>query len=231
MFNLLAVIPARGGSKGIKRKNVRMLNRKPLVFYTIDVAKNCNFISDVVVSTDDEEISKLSLEFGAQVPFIRPASLATDETPSYDVVKHGLLEMESRKNIRYDAVMMLQPTCPLRTVEDLDNSIRIFQSTRADSVVSVVQLSDKHPFRMKRLVGDRLINYIDQGFEDMRPRQSLPKVYIRNGAIYVSTRRSFLSSESLVGQDCRAYLMPDSRSVNIDSEIDLLLAERLLDSS
>ena len=231
MFNLLAVIPARGGSKGIKRKNVRMLNRKPLVFYTINVAKNCDFISDVVVSTDDEEISKLSLEFGAQVPFIRPASLATDETPSYDVVKHGLLEMESRKNIRYDAVMMLQPTCPLRTVEDLDNSIRIFQSTRADSVVSVVELSDKHPFRMKRLVGDRLINYIDQGFEDMRPRQSLPKVYIRNGAIYVSTRRSFLSSESLVGQDCRAYLMPDSRSVNIDSEIDLLLAERLLDSS
>ena len=231
MFNLLAVIPARGGSKGIKRKNVRMLNRKPLVFYTIDVAKNCNFISDVVVSTDDEEISKLSLEFGAQVPFIRPASLATDETPSYDVVKHGLLEMESRKNIRYDAVMMLQPTCPLRTVEDLDNSIRIFQSTRADSVVSVVQLSDKHPFRMKRLVGDRLINYIDQGFEDMRPRQSLPKVYIRNGAIYVSTRRSFLSSESLVGQDCRAYLMPENRSVNIDSELDMLLAERLLDSS
>jgi len=231
MFNLLAVIPARGGSKGIRRKNIRMLNGKPLVFYTINVANNCDFIGDVVVSTDDEEISSLSIDFGAQVPFIRPSSLATDETPSYDVVKHALLKMESQTNVLYDAVMMLQPTCPLRTVEDIDNSIRIFQSTGADSVVSVVELSDKHPFRMKRLIGDRLINYIDQGFEDMRPRQSLPKVYIRNGAIYVSTRRSFLSSESLVGEDCRAYLMPDSRSVNIDSEVDMLLAEKLLGSS
>jgi len=228
MKNILVVIPARGGSKGIPRKNIINICGRPLIDYTIRSALQVDRISDVVVSTEDEEIAIVSKELGAQVPFIRPEHLATDQAQSAPVVIDALKEMEKIKNKKYDAVLMLQPTSPLRTQSHIDKAIDLFFSQECDSVVSVVSVGGTHPFRMKRLVGNQLINYIDQGFWDMRPRQSLPDVYIRNGAIYLISRDVLVDKQQLIGDKCLGYVMNDSESTNIDTPIDLKIAELLL---
>lgn len=226
---VLAVIPARGGSKGIKAKNIKVVYGKPLIAYTIEAAKNSKLISTYIVSTESEDIKTVSLEYGAQVPFIRPEELATDMAASLPVIQHAVRIMEEKEKCRYDAIIMLQPTCPLRTDEDIDVCINTLFATGADSVISVVDVGAHHPLRMKRIVsGDRLINYIEQGSEDMRPRQVLPPTYIRNGAIYIVKRDVIMEGHSFVGEDCRAYIMSIERSVNIDAPEDLILAEYYL---
>jgi CMP-N-acetylneuraminic acid synthetase len=228
MRNILVVIPARGGSKGIPRKNIVKICDRPLIGYTIRSALQVDRISDVVVSTEDEEIAIISKKMGAQVPFIRPEHLATDQAQSAPVVIDALKKMEEIKNTKYDAVLMLQPTSPLRTLRHINEAIDLFFSQECDSVVSIVSVGGTHPFRMKRLVEDRLINYIDQGFWDMRPRQDLPPVYIRNGAIYLIKRDVLISQGQLIGDKCLGMVMSDEASVNIDSPLDLKLAELLI---
>jgi len=227
-IKVLAIIPARGGSKGVPRKNIREINSVPLIGYTINAALESNCLTDVVVSTDDIEIADISKKFGAQVPFLRPENLASDSAQSEPVVRHALRFMESEKNIKYDAVLMLQPTSPLRSSEHIRDCVELFTLQKCDSVVSVVSVGGEHPFRMKRLIKGRLINYIDQGFWDMRPRQDLPDVYIRNGAVYLIDRDVLMQERQLIGRDCLGYEMGDLESINIDSMLDLKLAEILL---
>ena len=225
----IGIIPARGGSKGIPRKNLAPLLGKPLLAYTIEAAKASQFLTDIVVSTEDQEIGTVSRDWGAQVPFYRPAELATDKALSVPVVLHALREMEQITSKPYDIVVMLQPTSPLRSAHDIDSGIQLLLDTGADSVISVVDVGGHHPFRMKRVVGQNiLINYIDQGFEDMRPRQELPPVYIRSGALYIVRRSILADQQTFVGRDCRAYVMPEHRAINIDTRMDLILAEQLL---
>jgi len=226
---VIGVIPARGGSKGVHRKNLAPLMGKPLVAYTIEAGLRARLLTDLVVSTEDEEIAAVCREWGASVPFSRPAELATDTATSLPVVQHAVREMERNTGQPYDIVAMLQPTTPLRLAEDIDAGIQLLIRTRADSVVSVVEVGGHHPFRMKRIVGDNcLINYIDQGFEDMRPRQELPPVYIRSGALYIARRSLIMEQNTFVGPDCRAYIMEQERSVNIDNPNELYLAECLI---
>ncbi len=227
-MKILAVIPARGGSKSVLRKNIVKVNGKPLISYTINAALMVDCLTDVVVSTDDSEIANISRDLGAQVPFIRPEDLASDEAQSAPVIEHALNFMENEKGIKYDAVLMLQPTSPLRTSIHIKESIDLFLSQECDSVVSVVSVGGNHPFRMKRLVGNQLVNYIDQGFWDMRPRQNLPDVYIRNGAIYLIDRDVIINQHQLIGSKCLGYVMSDTESANIDTPIDLMLAELLI---
>ena len=167
---VLAVIPARGGSKGIPRKNIIPIHGKPLLAYSIEPALKAATLTRVIVSTEDEEIAQVAREWGADVPFMRPSELATDRAKSLPVVQHAIRTLEVEEGQPYDAVVMLQPTTPLRTSEDIDRGVRMLFETGADSVVTVVEVGGHHPFRMKRLLDDgRLINYLDQGFEDMRP--------------------------------------------------------------
>lgn len=227
---VLAVIPARGGSKGVPRKNIQPLAGKPLIAYTIEAARASSRLTRVVVSTEDEEIAAVSRAHGADVPFMRPPELATDAARSLPVVQHAIREMERIDGRTYDIVVMLQPTTPLRQGTDIDRGIDLLISTGADSVVSVVDVEGHHPFRMKRLLEDgRLINYIDQGFEDMRPRQELPRVYLRSGALYVARRHVVMEAGSLVGADCRGIVVASERAVNIDTALDLVLASYLLE--
>ena len=227
-MKILAIIPARGGSKGVPRKNIVNINNIPLIGYTINAALKSNKLTDVVVSTDDAEIAEISRDLGAQVPFIRPIDLASDQAQSSPVIEHAVHFMENIKGFKYDAVLMLQPTSPLRTSKHINESLDLFTSQDCDSVVSIVSVGGNHPFRMKRLVGDQLINYIDQGFWDMSPRQSLPNVYIRNGAIYLISRDTLIQSHQLIGNKCLGYVMNDSDSTNIDTPIDLKVSELLL---
>tara|TARA_B100000287_G_C20659754_1_gene789783 strand:- start:813 stop:1526 length:714 start_codon:yes stop_codon:yes gene_type:complete len=228
---ILGVIPARGGSKGIPKKNLVNLGGKPLIAHTIECAKSAKLLTDFIISTDDNEISKVSETFGGKVPFLRPKNLATDSALSTSVIKHALKKMEEIKNIKYDYVMMLQPTSPFRKSTDIDSSIDMIINSNADSLISVVDVEGNHPFRMKRITGkNKLVNFIDQGFEDMRSRQELPKVYIRSGTIYLSKRELILNNNSFVGENCIAYTIPNERSVNIDTELDLMLAKTLFKS-
>lgn len=226
-MNILGVVPARGGSKGIARKNVADVAGKPLVAWTLDAAKAAAGLTRVVVSTEDPEIAAVCRSLGGDVPFLRPAELAQDRTPTLPVVLHALAQAEAQDGRRYEAVVLLQPTTPLRQPEDIDRCVDLLRATGADSVVSVVDVGGYHPLRMKKFEGERLVNYVEQAGENMRPRQELPPVFIRNGAIY-ATRRAVIDGGALVGGDCRGYVMPADRSVNIDSPNDLLLADSLL---
>jgi CMP-N,N'-diacetyllegionaminic acid synthase len=225
---ILAIIPARGGSKSVPRKNIIKVNGAPLISYTIKAALKADCLTDIVVSTDDAEIAEISNKFGAQIPFIRPSDLASDEAQSAPVIEHALYFMEKLKGIQYDAVLMLQPTSPLRTSDHIKESLDLFKSQKCDSVVSIVSVGGNHPLRMKRLENNYLINYVDQGFWNMKPRQSLPDVYIRNGAIYLISREAFLQQHQLIGNKCLGYVMNHSESANIDTPIDLKIAEQLL---
>ena len=227
-MKILTIIPARGGSKGVPRKNIAMLNDKPLISYTISAALEADYIQDTIVSTDDAEIADIAKELGALVPFIRPLNLSTDQAESSPVIEHALYFMEEFRGFKYDAILMLQPTSPLRTSQHINDSISLFNSKDCDSLVSIVSVGGNHPLRMKLLDGDKLSNYEVQGFWNMKPRQSLPPVYIRNGSIYLISRDSFIKHKQLIGENCLGYLMSDIESINIDTRIDLLVAELLL---
>ena len=229
MKKILTVIPARGGSKGIPRKNIVKINDRPLIDYTIQAALQVSRINHVIVSTEDEEIASISRGLGVEVPFMRPNHLAVDQAQSAPVVIDALYRMEEINNIKYDAVLMLQPTSPLRTSKHIEKALDLFFSQECDSVVSVVSVGGTHPFRMKRLVDDRLVNYIDQGFWDMRPRQELPPVYIRNGSIYLIERDVLINKGQMIGEKCLGMVMGDKESINIDTPLDLKLAELLLE--
>tara|TARA_B100000886_G_scaffold274459_1_gene198401 strand:+ start:2100 stop:2804 length:705 start_codon:yes stop_codon:yes gene_type:complete len=227
---ILAVIPARGNSKGIRKKNLAILKDKPLIYYTINEAKKTNLITDLIVSTEDVKIAKISNKYKCSTPFLRPKKLSKDDTKTFPVVLHALKFMENQNKKKYDLILLLQPTSPLRKKKDIEKSINILVKNykRYDSLVSLVSVGAHHPFRMKVIKKNFVKNFIDQGFEDMRPRQKLPKIFIRNGAIYLIKRNSFLKNKSLVGKKVYPYLMNDKNSINIDDKIGLKLANTLL---
>lgn len=221
-MNILGIIPARGGSKGIPRKNVRMLAGKPLIAWTIEAAMESTKLSRLVVSSDDGEILVVARTYGAEI-IMRPLELATDDALTIDVVHHALQVSDTN----FDAVMLLQPTCPLRTADDIDYAVARFRNSDFDSLISVTDVGAIHPFRMKRIVYDgQVVNYIDQGFEDMRPRQQLPLVYIRCGSIYVTAIELVTRSRTLVGGKVGYVITPSDRAINIDTLDDFERAER-----
>lgn len=228
---VLGVIPARGGSKGIPKKNVVSVAGQPLIQYTIEAAKRSKLLSEFVVSTEDEAIAHLARELGASVPFLRPLELAEDSSLTYPVVRHAVQEMEEIARARYDAVFVLQPTTPFRSEDDIDKSIEMLFASDADSVVSVSDVGAFHPLRMKVIENGYLVNFVDSVEENMQPRQELPPVFIRNGAVYLTRRDSLMTGGSLVGKKCLPYVMPLDRSVNIDSRLDLELAKLMLKSN
>lgn len=215
-MRVLGLVPARGGSKSIPRKNLVELGGVPLIQWTIQAALGSN-LKRVVVSTDDDEIAEISQNLGAEVPFKRPAELSSDQTLSIDVVLHALDVLEED----FDAVMMLQPTSPFRTSIDIESAIKIIND--ASSVISVVPVEGTHPARMK-FVEDGVL--IDPAFAETienMPRQELRPMYIRNGAIYL-TRIADLRHRTFKGALSRALIMPKERSINIDTSFDLALA-------
>ncbi len=224
---ILGVVPARGGSKGILRKNIRPLAGQPLIAYTIRAACDCRLIAEVVVSTDDEETREIALALGAQAPFLRPAELAGDTALAIPTIQHAVREMEVLRKRPYDFVVMLQPTTPLRTAEDLTSSLTQLIESNADGIISVVSVDNWHPMKMKKFVGDRLLDYEKPPVENP-PRQILPPVYMVNGAIYATRRDVLMEGNTFQGKYCLGYAMPAERSVNIDGELDFIVAEYLL---
>lgn len=224
---VLGIVPARGGSKGIPRKNLRLLLGKPLIAYTLQAALASQYITHLIVSTDDPEIANVTYSLGANVPFMRPPELALDDTPQLNVVLHALETIEHIEQVQYDIVVLLQPTTPLRTTEDIDSALAQLFTTDADSIVSFYQVTHGHPYYMYMLDGDCPRSLLEVP-QHLTRRQDFPTIYVRNGAIYATRREALVQQHSFYGQDTRAYVMPFERSVNIDTEDDLDFAEFLL---
>jgi CMP-N-acetylneuraminic acid synthetase len=227
--NVLAIIPARGGSKGVPHKNIRPVCGKPLIAYTIETALAARHLFHrIIVSTDDDEIAAVARNYGAEVPFMRPAELAVDEAPMAPVLQHAVRFVEQQDDIRLDWVYLLQPTDPLRTVADLEEAMQLGLAGGCDSVISVVQVFAVHPILMKRIEHGRLLPYCIEEKEDTRRQDYQPPAYMRNGAIYLTRRDVLMERNSGWGETIRPYIMPPERSVGVDTELDLKLLELLL---
>lgn len=227
MSDIIALIPARGGSKGVPRKNLRPLRGKPLIAYSIVEALKSERIDVVFVSTEDGEISRVSEELGAEV-IERPARLAQDETPTLDVVLQALEELETvGRSVR--CVVLLQPTSPLRKARDIDEAITLFLAEDCDSVVSVCK--SNHPPQWMLTIEDGYLKPLFGETSLNLRRQSLPETYAPNGAIFVSTPSDLRANQSFYTPRSLPYLMPAERSVDIDTYFDLRVAELALNES
>ncbi|MBI5625525.1 MAG: acylneuraminate cytidylyltransferase family protein [Elusimicrobia bacterium] len=226
---ILGVILARGGSKSVPRKNIKPLLGVPLIAYSIREALKSPRITRLVVSTEDAEIADVARSFGAQVPFLRPAELAADKTPSKECLQHALRFVEAEEGKPYDYVIELMCTNPLKTVEDIDAVLEKLVATGAESVIGVARLYDHHPARVKMIVDDRIVDFCVPEPDGAMRQDLQPPAYIRNGSIYAMRRDVLMVMDRRYGtKDSRPYVFPDDRTVNIDSEADWFAAEALL---
>jgi len=219
---VLAIIPARGGSKGIPRKNIRPLAGKPLIAWTIEEAKKSKYIDRSILSSEDEEIIQVAKEYGCEVPFIRPRELALDNTPSIDTVIHAINTLPER----YDYLCLLQPTSPLRKVQDIDACIKKCIDNNAESCVSVMKV-DKHPYWMFQIDENGMLKSLYPDQSAVR-RQDLPEIYVLNGAIYMATINQILQQRVFINKDTVAYEMDKKSSIDIDDEVDFKFAETMI---
>jgi CMP-N-acetylneuraminic acid synthetase len=216
---LLAIIPARGASKRLPRKNILDLSGKPLIAWTIEAALGSKYIDRVVVSTDDQEIANIAKKHGADIPFIRPSELATDQTTSVDVVLHLLNQLEKIED-KYDYVILLQPTSPLRTAKNIEEAIKLLRTKNSDAVISVCE-SGHPPLWYNTLPDDMSMdNFLDASIKNKRS-QDLPKQYRINGAIYISSIERLRNESSFfLSENCHAYIMEQNVSIDIDTRDD-----------
>lgn len=226
---ILAVIPARGGSKGVPRKNVRLVGGKPLIAYTIEPALAVKEkFHRIIVSTDDSEIAQIAQEFGAEVPFLRPPELAGDRVPMVPVLQHAVRTVEEMDGVRLDWVLLLQPTCPFRSPVDIQAALELAFAGGCDSVISVVRVFAHHPILMKKIEDNQLVPFMIEEVEGTRRQDYSPPAYMRNGCIYLTRRDVLIEQNSIWGKVIRPYVMPEDRSVNVDSELDMKLVEILM---
>lgn len=227
-LEILGLIPARGGSKGIPGKNLRLLGGKSLVARAVESGIESRLLSRVILSTDSEAIAEEGRRAGAEVPFLRPADLAKDETPTAPVVVHALKWIEENEGTRPDILVLLQPTAPLRQARHIDEALDLLVSAEARSVVSVTPVPGHYNPSWQFSIRDgALFPFMETGKVPPR-RQDLPQTYTRNGAIYAAWTETWLTGTMAYGPGCVPYVMDPADSVNIDSPEDLALAEFLL---
>jgi CMP-N-acetylneuraminic acid synthetase len=226
-MRILGIIPARGGSKGVPRKNIKLLGGKPLIWYTLMSAKESNLLSECLVSTEDEEIKETALGLGAVVPFIRPIELALDTTPTLPVLKHALMEME-RQGKYFDAVCILQATSPFRPPGFIDECIEKFTQTEADTLISVKKVPDHFNPHWVFENDDNGFARIATGENQVIPRrQLLPDTFYRDGMVYIVKRELFESGNTLYGEKV-VCLESIGENINIDNTDDWEKAEKYI---
>ena len=221
---VLAIIPARGGSKGIPRKNVKAISGKPMIQYTIEAAKDCEYIDKVIVSTEDEEIADISMRAGAIVPFSRPEELATDEAKIIDVVMHAV-EFYERKAEHFDIFVLLQPSSPLRNAEDVTKALEYFIRKEQKSLVSVSEVSES-PIFMRSFNKENELEKIVSEDDDVRG-QDMKRYYRINGAIYIN-KASELNPQTSFNDNQMGYVLTKEHGIDVDEPQDLVVAEYYL---
>lgn len=220
---VLGIITARGGSKGIPRKNIKNLHNKPLICYTIEAVNKSKLLTRCIVSTDDKEIAEISKNCGGDVPFMRPDKLAQDESTSIEVVQHVVSELK-KQNEEYDYIMILQPTSPLRSSGDIDNCIKLVKESGADSVMSMVEITDFSLKKIKKIVNNKIEPFFEEEGATSARRQDQIPAYKRNASIYL-TKTNLIMHGDLFGENSISYVMPEERSVDINKITDFALAE------
>ena len=230
-MNILAIVPARGGSKGIPQKNIYPLCNRPLIYYTIKAIQKSKLITRAILSSDSEAILDIAKNYGLEAPFVRPAELARDETPALSVIKHAVEWLEESENYRADYIILLQPTSPLRTAIHIDEALSKLIGSDADSVVSVVEVPHNFtPGSIMELEGEYLSPHLPMN-ENFNLRQLKPRFYARNGAaIYAFTYSCLRDKQSIYGEKIIPYLMAKDCSIDVDDFFDLKLCELILSS-
>lgn len=226
---IAAVIPCRSGSVGVKNKNIRKLAGRPLMSYAILPALESKYIDEVVVSTDSRRYADVARKLGAKVPFLRPRDLAED-VPTEKVITHAVRWLEENKGWRINPIVTLQCTTPLMKTEDIDACISAVLSNDVDSAMTVCEISER-PEWMFKLIGGVLEPYTDVPLKgDWGVRQALEPLYRPTGACYVTTHRCLVTRDRIIGSRCRGIVVPRERSVDIDTELDLLVVKTIVES-
>lgn len=220
----LAIIPARSGSKGLKDKNIKKLLGKPLMAYSIDAALKSALFDEVMISTDSEVYAEIAKQYGASVPFLRSEEMASDSANSWDTVRE-VLEKYKNLNKEFDTVCLLQPTSPLRTTQDIINAYKIYEQKSASTVIGVCQ-TEHSPLWENTLPEDNAMdNFISK--ENQLRRQMLPKYYRINGAMYIVSTEQ-IRKDNDIYKNSYAYVMPAEKSIDIDTELDFIIAESIM---
>ena len=229
--HILGLITARGGSKGVYKKNIKPLAGKPLLAYTAAEALKSQKLTRVVLSSEDKEIIKVAQEYGIEVPYIRPKELAEDETPSLLVVKDLVKYLKIKENYEPDIIVLLQPTSPFRKSNHIDEAISLFEKNNADSLVSVVEIPHNYsPYSAMQLKDGFLKPFLDYD-EKNNQRQKKPNFFARNGAaIYIFTINCLMNKNSFYGDKILPYLMDEKLSLDIDTEWDFEIAEKIMEN-
>ena len=227
-MKIYTVIPARGGSKSIPKKNIRLIAGKPLIYYSIEYSLNCSLVSRTVVSTDSEEIAEIARECGADVPFLRPANLALDDTQDYPVFRHALDTLEELYNEQIDIILLLRPTSPARPSGLIERGIKLLKRFPDASSVRTVAVTEQHPYRQWKIAGDYMVGYETNVFEPYNlPRQQLPQIYFQTGDLEI-IRRQTLKSNSISGNKILPLIIKPEEMLDIDHFADLNKAEHYL---
>lgn len=226
-MRVLGLIPARGGSKGIPNKNIKLLKGKPLLAYTTEVALKSKLLTKVIVSTDDVTIAKTAKNLGVEVPFLRPSELAQDNTATLQVILHAL-QWYAAQNIYFDAVCLLQVTYPFRTLSLLEDAIKKFEDCKSDSLVSVQKVPHTYnPHWTFKVNSKGFLDIATGELEIINRRQDLPEAYHRDGAIYITSTNVLLEQHSLYGKYTNFIVSPTNLFVNIDTHKDWEIAEKI----
>lgn len=226
-MNILGIIPARGGSKGVPGKNIKKLNGEPLISYSVKEAKKSKYIDRLIVSTDDENIANVVLKYGVEVPFMRPKELAQDNSLAIDNYIYTINRMEKEFNYKVDAIAIFQPTSPLRTVQHIDEAVKLFINKNSDSVVSVCEV-EHSPYWYKNMNNKNILSDFISCENSNANRQELPKVYRPNGAIFIFKRELIMNLKTYYTQNSYGYIMSQEDSVDIDTPLDFKIAEVII---
>lgn len=226
---MLAIIPARGGSKGVPGKNIKLLCGKPLIVHTIEAAMAAKTIDRIIVSTDDPEIARIAGKYDVDIPFMRPKELAQDDSRAIDNYIYTIDRLKREFNSDYKEFVVLHPTSPLRAAQDIDNSVNLFSQKNADSVASCTAL--RHPLEWVCSINDDGSLHRLQGGDKqiMKNRQELKNYYLTNGAVYVFSYPLLKEKYTYYSDRTYAYLMPLERSIDIDTELDFKIAQLLME--
>lgn len=231
-MKILGLIPARGGSERVKNKNIRLLGNKPLLAYTIEAALQSKRLDKIVVTTNSQEIASIAKEFGAEVPFLRPDDISLSHSTELQFHLHALAELKANQKYTPDIIVNLYPTCPFRRATSIDAAIeKIVQNPQADSLRSVT-LCTEHPYKMWKINKNYLERFININSIESQTLsyQLLPTVYIQNACIYISRLTTILEKNSTIGDKVIAFIMDEFESIDINNELDFILAETIIKS-
>ncbi len=227
--SVIAIVPARSGSKGLVGKNIKLLCGKPLIAWSIEAGLGSQYIDEVMVSTDSEEIAHIASAFGASVPFIRPAELASDVATSFQVIKHALEFYNDKLHKTFDFIVLLEPTSPLRSKEDIDAALRnLIEHREAKSIVGICRTEGQNPaFLALKTALDLLVPYKDSMFNIIR-RQDVSDVYFFEGSIYISDSAFLLTSQTFYHDKTLGYEVPKWKALEIDDTDDFIMVEAIM---